>query len=240
VLCPGNSLCSTRDAATGRDALTIREKSMPFCLAFAPGGRYLLKEGPGHTVKVWDARTGQPMGAIGRHDQQIWAMTFSPDGRRLATASNDETVRVWAWDPARLGEVQEPELTLPVRLIGFGDRVAFSPDGRRLATGGEEHLVTIRDATTGRVLQALRGHTGDVFALAYDRDGRWLASAGEDTTVRLWDATSGEPLHKLRGHTGIVTGLAFSPDGRLLASGCRDRTVKVWDLTYLERKKLDQ
>jgi WD40 repeat protein/tRNA A-37 threonylcarbamoyl transferase component Bud32 len=228
------SIVKVWDAATGREALTIRdEKSMPFCLAFDPDGRYLLKEGPGHTVKVWDARTGDPVGEIGRHDQQIWAITFSRDGRRLATASNDETVRVWAWDPARLGEMQKPELTLPVRVLGFGDRVAFSPDGRRLATAGEEHMVTIWDATTGRKLQNLRGHTGDVFAVAFDRDGRWLASAGEDTTVRLWDATSWKPLHKLRGHIGIIMSLAFSPDGRLLVSGSRDGTVKVWDLTHL-------
>src|SRR5262249_23576605 len=153
-----------------------------------------------HTVNVRDARTGQDRGAIGRHDQQIWAITFSRDGRRLATASNDETVRVWAWDPARLGEMQmqKPELTLTVRVSGFGDRVAFSPDGR-LATGGEEHMVTIWDATTGRELQTLRGHTGDVFAVAFSPAGGWLASAGEDTTVRLWDAASGKPLHKLRG-----------------------------------------
>jgi WD40 repeat protein len=225
------------DATTGREALTIRdEKSMPFCLAFAPDGRYLLKEGPVHSVKVLDARTGQDRGAIGRHDQQIWAITFSRGGHRLATASNDETVRVWAWDPARLGEMQQPEFTLSVRVLGFGDRVAFSPDGRRLATGGEEHTVTIWDAKTGRELQPLRGHTGDVFAVAFDRQGRWLASAGEDTTVRLWDAASGKPLHKLRGHIGIIMSLAFSPDGRLLASASRDRTVKVWDLTRLGSK----
>jgi WD40 repeat protein len=225
------------DAATGREAVTIHEKeSMPFCATFAPGGRYLLKEGPGHTVEVWDARTGQDKGAIGRHDLQIWAITFSRDGRRLATASSDGTVRVWAWDPARLGKMQKPELTLPVRAIGFGDRVAFSPDGRRLATAGEEHTITVWDATTGHPEQTLRGHTGDVFAVAFDADGRWLASAGEDTTVRLWDVTSGELLHKFRGHIGIIGSLAFSHDGRRLASGSRDRTVRVWDLTHLDKK----
>jgi WD40 repeat protein len=226
------------EVATGREAVTIHEKSMPFFATFAPGGRYLLKEGPAHAVKVWDARTGDPVGAIGRHDLQIWAMKFSRDGQRLATASNDGTVRVWAWDPARLKEMQEPELTLPVRAIGFGDRVAFSPDGRLLATAGQEHTITFWDARTGQNLQTLRGHTGDVFAVAFDRDGRWLASAGEDMTVRLWDATSGKPLHKLRGHAGIVMSLDFSPDSRRLASGSRDGTVRVWDLTHLEKKKL--
>ena len=97
---------------------TIRKNSMPFSVAFDPDGRYLLKEGPGHTVKVWDARTREPVGEIGRHDHQIWSMKFRPDGRRLATASVDGTVRMWAWDPAHLGEMQEPELTLSVARYG--------------------------------------------------------------------------------------------------------------------------
>jgi WD40 repeat protein len=226
------------DAATGGEDVTISEKSMHFSVAFDPDGRYLLKEGPGHTVKAWNARTGDAVGEIGRHKEQIWAMKFSHDGRRLATASNDGTVRVWAWDPARLGEMQEPELTLTVRVIGFGDRVAFSPDGLRLATGGEEHTVKVWDAKTGKPQQTLPGHTGDVFAVAFDPHGRWLASAGEDTTVRLWDTTSSpwELRHTLRGHTGFVTSLAFSPDGSRLVSGSRDRTLKVWDLTLLSKK----
>jgi WD40 repeat protein len=233
----GTAIVKVWDAATGGEAVQpIYEKSMPFTVAFDPDGRYLLKEGPGHTVKAWDARTGLTVGEIGRHDDQIWAITFSPDGRRLATASNDGTVRVWAWAPARLGKpMPKPELTLPVRVLGFGDRVAFSPDGLRLATGGEEHTIKVWDARTGAEQQTLRGHTGDVFAVAFDRHGQWLASAGEDTTVRLWDTISSpwKLRHTLRGHTGFVMSLAFSPHGSRLVSGSRDGTVKAWDLTRL-------
>jgi WD40 repeat protein/tRNA A-37 threonylcarbamoyl transferase component Bud32 len=228
------------DVATSREAVPpIREKSMHFSVAFDPTGRYLIREGPEHTVEVRDAKNGEKLGIVGRHVHSIWGTKFSPDGRRLATASNDGTVLVWAWDPARLGEMQQPELPpLPVGVLGFGDRVAFSPDGLSLATGGEEHSIKVWDAKTGKAQQTLVGHTGDVFAVAFDRQGRWLASAGEDTTVRLWDTTSSpwRLRHTLRGHTGLVTSLAFSPDGGRLASGSRDRTVKVRDLTLLSKK----
>jgi WD40 repeat protein/serine/threonine protein kinase len=227
------------DATTGEEVFTDRDslqKSSPFCVAFDPEGQYLLAEGPDRKVKVREARTGQEMGVFGQHKGPIFCLTFSPDGRRLASASTDGTVKVWAWEPARLGQEQEPERTLPVPIIGFCNKVAFSPDGRRLATGGSEHTVKIWDAQTGDEMQTLRGHTGDVFAVAFSRDRRWLASAGEDTTVRLWDATSGKLLHTLRGHTGWVMSLAFSPDSRRLVSGSRDRTVKVWDLTTMGAK----
>jgi WD40 repeat protein/serine/threonine protein kinase len=219
------------DSATGRQlADEIRdEKSIRFFVTFDPSGRYLLWEGPKHTVQVRDAETGKVVGVAGQHKLQIWGMAFSPDGTRLATASNDGTVRVWAWDPAHLAPEPQPQLALPVRVDGYGNRVAFSPDGRYLATGGEGASVQIWNATTGKVEHTLSGHTGDVFALAFSRDGRWLATAGEDTTVRIWDAATWELRHTLRGHRGLVMSLSFSPDGTRLASGSRDRTMKVWD-----------
>jgi WD40 repeat protein/serine/threonine protein kinase len=219
------------EAATGREAFKpIREsKSVPFFVTFDPTGRYLVREGPEHTVQVRDADTGNVVGVLGRHGLQIWGMAFSPDGSRLATASNDGTVRVWAWDPDHLGHEQKPELELGVRVDGYGDRVAFSPDGRCLATGGEGSSVKIWDARTGAVRQTLLGHSLDVFAVAFSRDGRWLATAGEDTTVRVWNTSTWTLRRTLRGHTGLVMSLAFSPDGRRLASGSRDHTMKVWD-----------
>ena len=94
------SIIKVWEVATGGEAVPpIREKCFSLSVAFDPDGRYLLNEGPGHTVKVWDARTGLAVGEIGRHDDIIWAITFSPDGRRLATAGNDGTVRVWVWEP---------------------------------------------------------------------------------------------------------------------------------------------
>jgi WD40 repeat protein len=159
---------------------------------------------------------------------------FSPDRCRLASVSNDFTVKLW--DATRLEHEQKPVLTIPVRVGGFGDRVAFSPDSRHLVTGGEEHTVKVWDASTGQEIRTLRGHTGDVFAVAVSPNGRWIASAGEDTTVRIWDAKSGKLLHTLRGHIGLVGTLAFSPDSQRLVSGSRDHTVRVWDLTRLDKK----
>ncbi len=222
------------DVAAGREVLSFSDAFPPFCVTFSPDGRYLLRGGDGHAIRVRDARTGQEVGVVGRHNQDIWCLTFSPDGRLLASASTDWTVKLW--DATRLTEEQKPLQTLPLRVGGFGNRVAFTPDGRHLVTGGEGHLVKFWDVNTGQVVRTFAGHTGDVLAVAVSRDGRRIASAGEDTTVRLWDAASGKLLHTLRGHTGLVGSVAFSPDGRRLVSGSRDHTVKVWDLTPLNDK----
>jgi WD40 repeat protein len=225
------AVVNVRETLSGRDVFDeVREKgSVPFFVMFDPSGRYLLREGPQHTVQVHDAGSGKVVGVIGRHLRQIWGMAFSPDGSRLATASNDGTVRVWAWNPENLGPEQKPQLELDARVDGYGNRVAFSHDGRYLATGGEGSSVKIWDARTGALLHTLAGHTGDVFAIAFSRDGRWMATAGEDTTVRIWNATTWKLQHTLRGHVGLVMSLAFSPDNQRLASGSRDHTMRVWD-----------
>jgi WD40 repeat protein len=232
------------DAATGRrlKSFTTPNEHL-YSAVFSPDGRYLLVDDVGgrpipedgyHAVTVWDAQAGESspkvVGIVGRHREDIWCLEFSPDGDRLASASNDGNLKLWHWDPTRLGEPARPLLALSVRGYGFADCAAFTPDGQRLV-GAAGEIVKIWDAHTGDELPPLRGHSGQVIAVAVSPDGRWLASAGEDTTIVLWDTQTSERRHTLRGHTGMVMSLAFSPDSRRLVSGSRDKLVKVWDIT---------
>jgi WD40 repeat protein len=184
-------------------------------------------------VEVWDAQEGKPVGTLGNHKKrEIRGLVFSPDGKHLASASSDGEVKLW--DATRLDEKQEPRHTLPARVPGPSVNVAFGPDGRWLATGGEENTVQIWDVGTGKPLDTLRGHSGDVYAVAVGPDGRWVASGGEDSTVKVWDSRNEFRLvRSFRGHTGLVSSLAFSPKGGRLVSGSRDHTVKVWDVSRL-------
>jgi WD40 repeat protein/serine/threonine protein kinase len=239
------------DASTAQQLRTFRSPNEHlFGVTFSPDGNYLLvddvggkhiREEENHAIAVWDANASDDeprvVGIVGRHAEDIWCLKFSPNGKLLASASNDNKVKLWRWDPARPGQAREPLHTLPVRNYGFGDLAAFTPNSECLVTVGVEHTVRIWDVRTGKeVRPPLRGHSGDVIAVAVSPpDGRWIASAGEDTTIVLWDTRTWE-RHTLRGHTGMVMSLAFSPDGRRLVSGSRDGTVKVWDTTRWDRR----
>jgi WD40 repeat protein len=211
-------------------------------LAFSPDGRYMVAGNANGVVQVWDGETGHEVGMLDTHKGGIRALVFSRDGKHLASSSLDGTVMLW--DATRLNEKQEARRTpIRARVPGAGVNVAFSPDARRLATGGAENTVKIWDVQTGEELQApLRGHKGEVYALAFspDNDGRWIASGGEDSTVRVWDSHTGELVRTFRGHTGLVSCVAFSPDGRWLVSGSRDKTVEVWDMTKVSSEEGDR
>jgi WD40 repeat protein len=203
-----------------------------FAVAFSPDRKYLVTGRQKGAVQVWDVKTGHEVATLGYHVQSVGAVVFSPNGKLLATASYDGEVKLW--DATRLGEKQEGRsLTRPARVPGPGVNVAFSPDGRRLATGGERNTAKIWDVQTGKEMQTLWGHSGEVYTLAFSPDGRWLASGGEDSTVKVWDSHTGKVVRTFRGHAGLVSSVAFTPDGRRLISGSRDKTVKVWDLTPL-------
>src|SRR5262249_1693682 len=160
-------------------------------VAFSGDGRRLASgSGPG-SLQVWDLEAGgEPLRSFPK-SRAVTALAFCPDGGRLASASIGRPVDVGGTTPGEL---------LYTRLhSGLVLGVAFSPDGRRLASAGEDKVVRVWDATTGREVLGLRGHTRPCKCVAFSPDGGRLASASTDRTIRVWDATP------LQGHEGQET-----------------------------------
>jgi hypothetical protein len=64
-------------------------------MAYSPDGQRLATASEDHTVRVWDAATGQELLSLQGHTLRVWGLAYSPDGQRLASAGEDGTVRVW-------------------------------------------------------------------------------------------------------------------------------------------------
>jgi len=166
------------------------------------------------------------------HTSDVYSVAFSPDGKILASGSADNTIKLW--DVATGREIRT--------LSGHTNwvlSVAFSPDGKILASGScgkqEGYLcvqgeIKLWDVARGTEIRTLRGHTSDVYSVAFSPDGKILASGSGDNTIQLWDVAKGTLLRTLQGHTSWVRSVAFSPDGKILASGSADKTIKLWDV----------
>jgi WD40 repeat protein len=175
------------------------------------------------------------------HTGEVTSVAISNDSSRIVSASGGldwlilepHPAEVKVWD-ARTGK----EVLSLEGLTGDVNSVVFSGDARRIVTGsggrdargdslpGE---VKVWDATTGKLILTLKGHTSEVTCVAVSRSGKRLVSGSEDKTVKVWDATTGKEILTLKGHTAPVTRVAISNDGKRIVSGSRDQTVKAWD-----------
>jgi len=67
-------------------------------VTFSPDGR-LLATATGNEVQLWDTVSGNPLGELAGHTDEVSAVGFSPDGRILASASKDGTIQLWGAKP---------------------------------------------------------------------------------------------------------------------------------------------
>ncbi len=190
-------------------------------VAFSPDGQFLASGASDHTIRGWNARTGQPVGALPGHVGRISSVNFSPDGELLASGGSDKTVRVWKLPN---GE--------PFHMLNHLDWVfslVFSPDGKNLISGGADKEIKVWSLETGELLRTLAGHSHWVLSLAISSDGRFLVSSGADKRVEVWNLEDPVPLHTFE-QPAWIRSVAVDPGGRLVAGGGEDGTVKVWDL----------
>ncbi|MBW1596713.1 WD40 repeat domain-containing protein, partial [Streptomyces sp. JJ38] len=190
------------------------------------------------TVRLWDARTGDPRGAVlTGHQGALRALAFSPDGDMLITGSragrpgheSAPTLQVWdaaTGEPAGVEPPQEPGVTA----------LDVSPDGTMLAAGGEDGRTRLWNMVTGdQLAEPLDGRSDAVTAVRFATgpEGRLadvLATSGTDGTVRLWVAAVGVELAVYDTGGRSVGSLSFSPDGTALSAADDSGTVRVWDV----------
>ncbi len=218
---------------------TIHAVGAARCLALSADGKILATGGDNKTVYLWHPTPGIPMRMLSGPTDWILAVALSPDGKFVAAGGHDG--RLWMWETGGkklfdvLAQAPAPPKT-PVE-PNVVSALAFSPDGKQIALGGSDAKVYQFQATDGKFIRAILGHTGAITSLAYHPGNAALVSSSKDRSLRLWNPQNGGPLKTLEGHTAWAEGVVFLEKGTRLASVGADRTARLWELTPPGPKK---
>jgi len=192
-----------------------------WCAAFSVDGKYVVSGSADHTIRVWDAQSGNPiLGPLETHTDAVGCVAFSPNGKRIASGSWDNTVRVW---DALTGRA----VTGPLK--GHTDdisSVSFSPDSKRFASCSYDGTVRVWEPDTGKnLLGPLTGHTDAIRDVKFSGDGTRMVSCSDDGSIRVWDAKSGQLIQGPLKGQGVVFLVVFSLDGKKIVSVSQNAAV---------------
>ena len=185
------------NTSTGSEELSVAVPGVLVDVAIEPGGKRFAtaavwfrdtkRQWSEHSVRIWDAISGNEISQLPAYIGNTSSLAFSPDGKQLATGASNKEVRVF--DLATGKEM--------VTLRGAEDAVyslAFSSDGQRLAAASRDGTVRVWDLASGEEIFVDRGPQ-DFRGVAFDVDGERLVAVGYQGSLLLWDlASPGERL----------------------------------------------
>ena len=146
------------------------------CLEFGPDGGKIASGSWDDTIRIWDVHSGKLLTVFDGHSDYINSISYSPNQKIIASASADGTIKLWNYKSRK--EV--------LSVNTHATSVSFSPDGRLLLSSSN-NILRLFDATTGKEIDELDGHTGSVISAIFSPKGHLIVSGSqEDKTVRIW------------------------------------------------------
>lgn len=205
-------------------------------IQYSPDGKWIATASDDQTIRLWDARNGQPSTTLTGHTARVTQIAFSPDGQRLVSGADDNSIRRWNVADGR----QEQTLSLgdenwriefldvlkdsrsviyaamkyPSPLTGYITRQSLwdMTSGKETTIGGGKVTITSLNAD------------GETF-LGYDEKGSVVGRL--DSSGRMTLLANG--IRSPYGN-GALAGRVLSPDNRLLISG-NGFGLQAWELT---------
>jgi WD40 repeat protein/serine/threonine protein kinase len=210
------------DAAAGQRIAELDRDQKELLAAFSSDGRSLvtLRKADG-AGRVWDTRSGRPIGAPLPSHGPVKVVGLGPGGKQVLTLGIDNKVRVWDGTFSRPALEFQPH-SGPVAVA------AFSPDGKTILTTCDRDA-RLWVAATGQPIGPALQHDQAIAATTFSGNGRFLATGSWDRTAQVWSVVTGQPVGARVKHGKAVVIVALSPDGSTAFFGS-GHGGQLWDV----------
>ncbi|KAJ4345712.1 beta transducin [Didymosphaeria variabile] len=159
---------------------------------FSPDSRLLAVATMDNTVKVFFVDSLKLFLNLYGHKLPVLNMSISSDSKLIATSSADKNIRIWGLD---FGDCHKALFAHEDSILN----VAFIPhpvqadEKHILFSASKDRVLKTWDADKFEQIQKLRGHHGEIWAMAMSRTGDFVVTASHDKSMRIWTRT-GEPI----------------------------------------------
>ncbi len=229
-------------------------------VAFSPDAKLFVSGNRTGALHVWNVETGEWLGTLSMHRNDILRIEFSPDGGTMLSAAADRTACLWdtasmrslvtlggkgddAWDIRFASDSRHFLTTHMDGTVRVWDREVWYPtltfpaekavvsdDGRLVLGALRTGPLRLWDAETGKVKATLEAIAGDIESMALNLPASLIAIAPVKGVVWLWNTQTGKRTMQLGGASAKTTALAFARDGTQLATGSEDGKVRFWSM----------
>jgi WD40 repeat protein len=179
--------------------------------------RFVLIRSAKH-LRLFDARTGLPIGPQIAYRQSRPTPVPSPDGTKVVLLG---TSSARLWDATRGRPIGKP-----LRHKSAIQYATFSPDGTKAATSDDE-TVRVWDPTTGQAIGDPVPHGRGWAPAVFSLDGRRLLVQGK--RAQLCDVATGRPTGEPIRQGDRILAASFSPDNTKLLTAGADQTAQLRD-----------
>ncbi len=204
----GKKIATIKEAAGGKGGgySTLAAYATPFALS-ANGRFFVTGSSNGRTAHLWDTATGKELKTFTVHDKEIRGVAVADDGSRvIAFTRIYEDCRIVVWDSATGQRIRTFDLEP-------GSMGVLLCNGKHILAGEKFGFsLAVWDATLGKKIVTLSGHTNQIVGAGLNADGN-LWTASQDGTIRLWHPDGKERL-RLYSFDGGKDWLVVAPDGR--------------------------
>jgi WD repeat-containing protein 1 (actin-interacting protein 1) len=188
-------------------------------VAFSPNGSHLTSVGSDRKILLYDGKTGEVKGQIGKgdigHKGSIFGVSWSSDSKKFTTASADRTVKIWDVEAGKATHTitfgEEGIVSIPDQQVGIVWPAGRS-DGLIISLSLNGDMNYLQEGSK-RPTKIISGHQKNITALAVDESDTsnvpTLWTGSYEGRLCAWDSAKGTGENvDGDGHTNIISGLA--------------------------------